>query len=212
MQENKKKSKKLFGIFNIVDIVFIAVVILAALIFVLSRFGSRVGAKDYVIGFYGEEVSDFVCNNLKIGSPVGGEMDFDKLGNIIDVDIYPSVSYAADDQGRFIRSSKEGYKAVVIYCKVTGVKNDYGLYVNGHTYLPGHTFTLYSDNAKLYLRVFSLQEITEYDADKNPVFEKPDLFTDLEDMEFAVTDSAAVLPAVPDDASATETDETQSAA
>ena len=213
MKETNKKSKKLFGIFNIIDIIFIVIVIAAVAIFLTKRGSTKVVAKDYVIGFFSEEVSDFVADNLKIGARVAGDSDFDDLGQIIDIDIFDPVSYGQDYNGNLKRTAKPGYKSAVVYCKVSGQSNGYGLYINGHTYAPGHSFTFYTENAKMYLRVFSLQEITEYDSSGYPVFEKPDVFKALGDLEYGITgdemmdmpeseDAAAILPAVPEETSA----------
>ena len=197
MQDNKtKKGKKLFGIFTVIDVIFILIVIAAVVFFFMKRSGTKVETKSFVIGFYSEEVSDFVADNLKVGARVVGDSDFDDLGEIIDIDLFDAVSYGNDAKGQIQLTSKPGYKAAVIYCKVNGQSNGYGLYINGHTYAPGHSFTFYSANAKLYLRVFSLQEITEYDANGAPVFEKPDIFKPLEDMKYAETSINGGIPAI----------------
>ncbi|MBQ7499855.1 MAG: DUF4330 family protein [Clostridia bacterium] len=193
MQDKKTKSgKKLFGVLNVIDVIFIVVVILAVAVFAVKHFvidaKGDSGSNEYVIGFFAEEISDFVVNDLKIGSKCAGDYDYDDLGEIIDIDVYDSISYGNDSKGQITRTTKPGWKSVVIYSKVKAATNDYGLFINGHTYSPGHTFVLYTEGAKLYLRVFSLQKVTEHDENGDPVFEKPDVFTALGDMEFAVTD------------------------
>ncbi len=159
----KKKFK-----FNIIDAI-VLLVIVAVIAFVASNlFGDSIqngsGAADaaknqtYIMSYFFEEVPDFAAEMIDKGTVVSDEAFGHKLGKLVDVEFGDSVSFAANDQGQIVKSSKEGYKSVALKVEVKGNAFDHGIEVEKIKYVVGHTMTLYAGKAKLYGRISGIEK------------------------------------------------------
>ena len=155
--------------FNIIDAI-VVLVIVAVVIFVVSNvFGGELqgaisnNAQDsksqtYVMSYFFEEVPDFAAEMIDKGSVVTDEAYGHELGKLISVDIGDSVSYATNDQGQIVKSSKDGYKSVAMSVEVNAKSFDHGIEIEKIKYVVGHTMTVYAGKAKLYGRISGIEK------------------------------------------------------
>ena len=110
------------------------------------------------MSYFFEEVPDFAAEMIDKGTVVSDETYGHKLGKLVDVEFGDSVSFAANDQGQIVKSSKEGYKSVALKVEVKGNAFDHGIEVEKIKYVVGHTMTLYAGKAKLYGRISGIEK------------------------------------------------------
>ena len=161
---------KLFGIINIIDLIVLAVI--AALIFAGVKFmrnggfaffnsdenAGFMGPKTTLqMKFYSEEVSTFVADQLEEGAYLYDESSLEVLGRLTAVERKPSETYVTTADGNVVKTSKEDYESVMITGEVDGQRTPLGATVGKTHYASGHTFILRAGDAKIYLRVYSVE-------------------------------------------------------
>ena len=157
------KNGKLFGKINIIDFIVILVLVAAVAIFAASKLQGVVKTEEEIekniitMEFTADEVPEYVIPHIKNGDAVYDSDNNSKLGTLKSCKVDESRSYSANDNGEIILGSKEGYKSVVLVVEVEGAEiKDNGVDVEGTKYGVGHTFTLRSGFAKLYLKVSNI--------------------------------------------------------
>ena len=152
---------KLFGKVNLIDLIIIIVLILAAGILgfkFLSPKVSTTGESIATVTYYAEEITDFVFeNNIKVGDSLLDEVKNVNLGEVTEIAIGDAVSYAPNDKGEFVQSSKPNHNSLLITSEVKAKRYEHGMIVNTSRYYVGHSFVLVAGKAKLYLRVHSIE-------------------------------------------------------
>lgn len=149
--------------FNVIDAI-VLVVILAVVAFVgIKLFGGEVAGNSasgntFVMTYYIEESPSFAAENIEVGSSVSDEGKNVPLGKVTAVELGESVMFAANDEGKMIKSGKEGYNSVTLTTEVQGAEFDHGIEVGNVKYVVGHTMTLYAGKAKLYGRIASIEK------------------------------------------------------
>lgn len=148
---------KLFGKVNLIDLLLIVLVV-AAIAFAAVKLTDTAAVSSsgqtFEMSFYTEEVSDFVAEKIKVGDVL---MDADRnvdLGKVTEVILEPSVSWAADNNGNYVKTSRDGYYSVTIKGELTGAtRYENGIIAGATRYGVGHSMTLRAGDAKIYLRV-----------------------------------------------------------
>jgi len=157
MAEQKKKFKV-----NIIDLAII-VVILLAIAFVAIKFVSSnsitVSGSKYVVTYYADECPDYSAKNVKVGEPISDEQKNVALGTITDVKLGPSESYGVAADGKYVRSSKDGYNSLFITTEVEGSDYEHGVIVSSTKYGVGHSLTVRAGTSKIYLRVYDIKKV-----------------------------------------------------
>lgn len=161
------KQKKLK--FNLVDVIFLLVV-LAGVVFV----GLRLGGLDivrqitggsapepYVITFVGEEVGDYVVGRIEIGDPVTDDEATLDLGKVVDIQTGPSISFASQEDGQLVTSTKEGYSSILLTCQARAAGTSNGVNVDGMILGVGHTMVVRAGDVKMFLVVYDIQKLSE---------------------------------------------------
>jgi len=161
---------KLFGIINIIDLLVLLVAVVA--VFAGVKFFKNGGfaalnAEDNEVfsgpettlqlKFYSEEVSDFVASQLEVGAALYDESSTEPLGHLTGIETARSDSYAANSEGQFVLAGREGYVSAIITGEVEGQRTPLGATVGKTHYAAGHTFVLRAGDAKIYLRVYSVE-------------------------------------------------------
>lgn len=156
------ENKKLFGKFNIVDILIVLVVICAG-IFIVMRFvvpqktDGVSESKTISMVFLAEEVPEYAANAVKVGDTVSDDTKNCNLGTITEVIIDDSIAYGVNDKGEFIKGSKDGYKSVRIVTELTGELYPNGVIVGVTKYGIGHSLTLSAGMTRIFGRVYDIQ-------------------------------------------------------
>ena len=187
------KQKKLK--FNIVDVIFLLVVLAGVVFLALRLIGSGSGSdapspspenskgtkERYIITFYASESADYVVDHLEVGSPLTDDSMTLDLGTLVDFKIGPARATSSAADGHIVISDKEGYSSVYAMSRVTGIEKGFGVVnVAGLNLEIGHSMVLRAENAKLWVVVYDIQKLedTPYVNSKVP---DADYFRDTEE-------------------------------
>lgn len=154
--EQKKKIK-----FNAVDAIIVIAILAVIAVFGYSQLkgtGDTSRGKEVQIKLMAEEVSDFVTEQMEIGDEVVDDGTNADLGTITDIELNDAVSYGVNSDGNYVQTSKPGYKQAIITTEVSGTEYAHGVILDGAKYSVGHSLTVRAGNAKIYLRVYDIQE------------------------------------------------------
>lgn len=161
------KQKKLR--FNVVDVIFLLAV-LAGVVFV----GLRLGGLDivrqitggsapepYVITFIGEEIGDYVVDRVEIGDPVTDDEATLDLGKVVDIQTGPAISFASQEDGQLVTTTKEGYSSILLTCQVQASDTGNGVNVDGLIVGVGHSMVVRPGDSKMYLVVYDIRKLSD---------------------------------------------------
>ena len=164
-----EKQKKLK--FNLVDVIFILVLLLGLAFVALRLSGVSLTAgsgieedsseEEYLITFYAAESADYVVDHLQTGSQLTDDSITLDLGTLVDFETGPArVSSAAAD-GHLVISDKEGSSSVYLMSRVRGKDNGFGVTVDGLKLEIGHSMVVRSREAKLWVYVYEIQKLND---------------------------------------------------
>ena len=157
-----EKEKKLR--FNIVDVIFIAV-LLAGIAFVALRLSGRNialnngSSEEYIITFYISDSADYIVDRLYIGSPMTDDTLALNLGTLVDFETGPAQISSAAADGHLVISDREGYSSVYLMSKVYAVDNGFGVTVDGLKLQVGHSMVIRSKESKFWAYVYDIQKL-----------------------------------------------------
>ena len=161
------KNKKLFGIFNVIDIIIILVVI-AAVIFAAIKVKenrSQVVTKEEqnstYIEFYDDDVNDFIKGHIEVGSLVKDATQSIDLGTVMEVTYVDPEDFNPDMNGKIITGHKEGYTGVKIKVKTNGKVTENGMQISSYTYYVNKSMEIRAGQVALYPRVSDMGYIEE---------------------------------------------------
>ena len=159
-----EKEKKLK--FNLVDVIFI-LVLLAGVVFVALRLGgknvapSHDASEEYIITFYTSDTADFIANRLRVGSPLTDDSITLDLGTLVDFETGPARINSTASDGHQVISDREGYSSVYLMCRVRGADNGFGITVDGQKLGVGHTTVVRAREAKFWATVYDIQKLSD---------------------------------------------------
>ena len=160
MSEQVKTKRK----FNSIDAIIIAVLVLAvaavAVKIVWDKFSYKTA--EYYLTYYCEETPDYVPVKVNVGDTLTDDSGYVDLGEVVRIETGDAVSFAANQEGVFVTSAKDGYCSATIVGKVTATAFDNGIMVGGNRYTVGHTMTLRAGEGKFYLKVKDIVPASEY--------------------------------------------------
>jgi len=157
---------RVFGKINIIDLIVVVLVIAMVALFAMSKVSKNTqqnieeteNVANLVMEFSTDEVYDYVLEHVKKGEMLH-DADYNKeIGIIKDVIIGPSRSFATTTEGEIVLSPKEGFSSLKLVCDVEDatIKED-GIMIDNVKYGVGHTFTVRTGFAKIYLKVSDIQ-------------------------------------------------------
>lgn len=158
---------KIFGKINIVDII-ILVSILVSIVFVGYKLSKSILSNPFnkpdklIIKIYSEEAPEFAAKAVYLNDIV---IDFDTnstFGHVTKIDMGPSVSYAGDDKGQIIQSSKPGYTSVIYTLEGTGIYKDGvtegGVTIDNINFYIGRTITYKVGHSIMQGRIYDIKK------------------------------------------------------
>jgi hypothetical protein len=161
------KSGRLFGKLNIIDLIFI-ILILAAAIFTMSKFGvfspERIsgGVEQKIrLTIYQEEANTFTVSNIKPGDPVSESFQNTNFGKVTGIEIGEPVNWGADQEGRQIATGRDGYSSVKIEIEAPGTVNSSGITISGVKYYVGQVLVIRVGTSTLYARIEGAEQINQ---------------------------------------------------
>lgn len=154
------KKGKLFGIVNVIDL-FIVLAVVVAVAFISNKFLNKTvvsaDTPTFVVKFYTEEVADYVASQIKVGDKVEDEGKNLSLGTVTDVKTEKGFVYSPNSDGQIVKSYKEGYNSQEITIELKAQSFEHGFVLGGNKYTVGHSLTVRAGNAKIYLRISSIE-------------------------------------------------------
>lgn len=158
---------RLFKKINLIDLLIILIV-LAAGIFVFYKFGKAnittvfEKKEPVILTFTVESVPDYTANAVKEGAVVTDKVSSAQLGKVTKAVVGPDISYAYDNSGRWVQSSKPGYASIELTVEGTGVFSGDGVVNIGNTkyYLnrDSNSTGIYVGNVLLYTRIKDIEK------------------------------------------------------
>lgn len=159
---------KLFGKINIIDFLVILIVVAAiaglAPKFIKSGTSNPIFSKadTIVIGIYVEEASEFAINDIKKGDLLKDPVRNSTIGKVVDIKTAPSVYFAANDKGEYVKTTKQGYLSATITVEGTGIYSDRttqgGVTIDNVDQYIGRLQEFRVGNSAVYGRISSLQK------------------------------------------------------
>ena len=161
-----EKQKKLK--FNLVDVIFILVLLAGAAFLALRLTGglpginsSNNGGEEYIVTFYVSDSADYIIDHLQIGSPVTDDSITLNFGILVDFETGPAQITSTSADGRLIVSDREGYSSVYLMCRVRGADNGFGITVGSQKLGVGHTTVVRAREAKFWVTVYDIQQLSD---------------------------------------------------
>lgn len=145
MNEPKKKSWKLFGKLNIIDLLIIVVLIAAAIILAtrtLSNQGVTVNAQHVRVHYYGfSGIRNYVPENFTVGDPVTQYDTNLDLGTLTDFSYEPSYYWVYDyNKGELVKVDSEFEAFVTFTSECYGKLDQTGLTIGSTTFVVGGNY------------------------------------------------------------------------
>jgi hypothetical protein len=161
------KSGRLFGKLNIIDLIFI-ILMLAAAVFAMSRFGvfspeKAAGTADnkMLLTMYQEEANTFTVSNIKPGDPVSESFQNTDFGKVSGIEIGEPVNWGADQDGRQTAAGRDGYSSIKLEIEAPGTVTSSGLTISGAKYYVGQILVIRVGTSTLYARVEGAEQINQ---------------------------------------------------
>ena len=161
-QNKENKKYKIFGI-NIIDLLALVIIIAAAafLVYKFTGIGKSSVGTSYEITYQLDEVSDFVADHLVLGCALYDDTNAVDLGICTGFETAPSITYGANSDGEFVRSSRERYLSLVLTGEVMATETENGIEVAGQQYCIGDFIVLRAGDAKLYISIYNIKALSE---------------------------------------------------
>lgn len=158
------KNGKLFGRINIIDLFFL-VIILAAALFILFRTGvfspekTAAPEEKILLTMFQEEVNTFTASNVKPGDPVTESFQNISFGELVDIEIGDSINWGADQEGKQVRTKKDGFVSVKLVMETPGKAGPSGITIGGAKYYVGQFLVIRVGTSAFYARIDSAEQI-----------------------------------------------------
>ena len=162
--ENKKKLR-----FNIVDVIFILVLLAGAAFVALRLFGSSLSStsdngkeeEEYIITFYVSDSANYIVNHIRTDSPLTDDSLSRDLGTLVDFKTGPAQINSTAADGHQVVSDREGYSSVYLMSRVKAADNGFGVTVDGLKLQVGHSMVVRSQEVKLWAYVYDIQKLED---------------------------------------------------
>lgn len=154
--ENQKTKRK----FNIIDIIFIVVIVVALVAVGIKFFGDSQTARssnEYIVTFHTDDAPTDAITPVKVGDTVIDETGNIVLGKVENVTVGESRVYTTNSEGQMLTSVKEGYSSADITVRITATGTSNYITVGGTKYSINHGMTTRVGMTKLYLRIIDIQ-------------------------------------------------------
>lgn len=146
--------------FNIIDAIILIAFLLVAAFAAGKVFGGKgnESGEQYTISVYCEEVPLFAAELIKKGDIVSDEGKNITIGKAEEVILGDAAVYTANEEGKLIKSPKEGYAGVTVKIFAEGESFEHGVKIEGNRYSVGHSVVLYAGKAKISGRVSDIEK------------------------------------------------------
>jgi hypothetical protein len=161
------KNGRLFGKLNIIDFIFI-ILILAAAVFVMSKTGifspertTNTAEQKILLTMYQEQANNFTVSYIKPGDPVSESFQNANFGKVSEIEISDPVDWESDQNGIQTRTEKDGYSSIKLKIEAPGTVTSSGITIGGAKYYVGQSLVIRVGTATLYARVEGAEQINQ---------------------------------------------------
>ena len=163
------KNGRLFGKVSIIDVLIIALILLAGAFFAARLFTSQanpIGAggslDELEIKFYSEEVNNFVVDAIKEGDAAKEYAQYANFGTVVKVEKADSITWVGDMNGIIGPSSKDGnYSSITVTTRARGKINAVGFELDGTSYFVGKTVIMQFGVAGFQGRISGVEKVSD---------------------------------------------------
>ena len=153
---------RLFKKINLIDLLIILIIV-AAGFFVYNKFGKakivtllEAGTRrDYS---YSESLPEYAADSVETGDPVTDRVTSAYLGNVTKLEKNPDITFGVDNEGKVVRSSKEGYCSLEFTVEGTGVFDGKVVNIGNTNYYVYRETTLYVGDTMLFTRIKDIEK------------------------------------------------------
>ncbi|NJD01774.1 MAG: DUF4330 domain-containing protein [Ruminiclostridium sp.] len=155
---------KLFGKISIIDILVVCLV-LAGIAGAYYKFGRSNTISAFVkpdkieLTFFSEDIPKYAGEAINPGDLVKDRLTDGVFGKVKEVALGPDIYYAANADGKMVKSSKEGYASLKIIVEGNGRYQDTGVTFNNKEYYVYNLLEIRVGNTAVYARVQSISKI-----------------------------------------------------
>lgn len=156
---------RVFNKISIIDILFIALIILIGTFgwFKFSGYNNKdnlsVKTDNIKIIFYQEDINNFAADNIKIGDPATEALQNIKFGEVTDIKLGESVFWSSDIEGNQVSSPREGYSSIYITMKGKGIIGSNAVLIGNFPYHIGDVITLKVGNSIFFGKISGAEKI-----------------------------------------------------
>lgn len=154
------QNGKLFGKINLIDLIIVLILLALATLATIKFTSARNSAAQLTeikMSFYSDEVPEFVTDNLEVGASVLDESKDVTMGVVKSFEVGEPLGYATDTDGEVKQVFRNGYKSVKLNITALGELGEHGATIGGVLYGVGHTLTIYAGQAKVYIKISSIE-------------------------------------------------------
>ena len=149
--------------FNLIDALIILVIV-AVVAFIGIKLSNGLVAKPENLQkirytFHVEEMPDFVKEYIKEKDTASVAENNDVLGTVTGKTFGEAEIYSVNDEGRIIKSTKEGHSSADIVIEGEGLQTSSGVKINKGVYGVGHSMAIKLGNAKVYGKLSGIEVI-----------------------------------------------------
>jgi len=154
---------RLFKKINLIDLIII-LIILAAGIFLYNKFGKArivtplAKQEPVAITFILESLPEYAADNVEMDDPVTDRVTSAYLGKVTKIEKKPDMTFGVDNEGKVVRSSKEGYCSLEFTVEGTGVFSGKVVNIGNTNYYVFRETTLYVGDTMLFTRIKDIEK------------------------------------------------------
>lgn len=154
---------RLFKKINLIDLLIILIIV-AAGFFVYNKFGKAkivtplARQEPVAITFIIESLPEYAADSVETGDPVTDRVTSAYLGNVTKLEKNPDITFGVDNEGKVVRSSKEGYCSLELTVEGTGVFSGKVVNIGNTNYYVFRETTLYVGDTMLFTRIKDIEK------------------------------------------------------
>ena len=124
-----------------------------------SRLKNRSSGRKILLTMFQEEVNTFTASNVKPGDPVTESFQNISFGELVDIEISDSINWGADQEGKQVRTKKDGFVSVKLVMETPGKAGPSGITIGGAKYYVGQFLVIRVGTSAFYARIDSAEQI-----------------------------------------------------
>ncbi len=157
---------RLFGKINLLDILIVVIIIGVVVAVAYKLNNSKVitpfTQKDKIVTVLtADEVIEEIASTLNVGESVRDRVTGASFGVVKSIEVNPSISYTSNSNGEIVKSTRPGYKSLIITVEGEGVYSNSNVTFGNNDYYINKQYEIRIDNTSIYFRVQNVTKAEE---------------------------------------------------